>query len=74
MGLDKKNKMAGIYHCLVYMQTAPKYSILSVIVGNILGTFFVIIFAVIGTKFDNYGTKIVELSTKYNPEVIKYIP
>jgi len=28
----------------------------------------------VGTKFDNCGTTFVELGTKYNPEVIKYLP
>ena len=28
----------------------------------------------VGTKFDDCGTKLVEISTKYNPEVIKYTP
>ena len=26
----------------------------------------------VGTKFDDGGTKFVEISTKHNPEVIKY--
>ena len=45
-----------------------------VCVWHIMGTFFAILFAIIGTKFDNCGTKFVEISTKYNPEVIKYRP
>ena len=28
----------------------------------------------VGTEFDDCGTKFVEISTKYNPEVIKYRP
>ena len=39
-----------------------------------MGTFFIIIFAIIGTKFGDCGTTFVEISMKYNPEVIKYIP
>ena len=37
-----------------------------------MGTFFVVIFAMVGTKFDDCGTKFNELGMKYNPEVIKY--
>jgi len=39
-----------------------------------MGPFFVIIFAIIVTKFDNRDTKFDELGTKYNLEVITYIP
>jgi len=49
-----------------------------ILIWHIMGTFFVIIFAIIGTKLvrnlrSRYGFSVRE-SRKYNPEVIKYRP
>jgi len=53
----------------------------SLVIWNVMGTLYVILFSKIGTKWDEVGTKFVdcgtksaEHSTKYNPEVIKYRP
>jgi len=42
------------------------------VVWHLMKTFFVIVFAIIGTKFDDCGTNLVEFFMKYNPEVIKH--
>ena len=47
---------------------------IKLVIWNIMGTLFVIIFAVIGTKCDHGGKKFDERGTKYNPEVINYKP